>query len=127
MLKSGIEKIYPDRNDFSLIPTFGGTIPDGSGLPATFSIYDGRAIPNQLLPDLRFTPPVRPLPFGCVGETLTFDEGLKTKEILNPEDFYMAIPPGTDGEGRDIRTALKTRRLRPCEFDPHLLDHCAIV
>lgn len=107
-MNTGLSKIYPDKRDFSLIPTFGGTIPDGAGLPTTFSIYDGRTIPDQLLPDLRFTPPIGPLPMACVAETLTFDEGLKTKEVLNPEDFYRAIPPYTDGQGRDIRLGLKT-------------------
>lgn len=106
--RTGLKLIYPDRKDFSLIHTFGSTVPDDAGLPTTFSIYDGRPIPNQMLPDLRFTPPARALPFGCVAETLTFDEGLKTKSTLNPDDFYVSVPPYTYDEGRDIRLALKT-------------------
>lgn len=116
-MKNGIDKIFPHRKDFSLLHTFlhpdeiKGTRPifgDTGGLPDNFSIYDGRPIPNQNQLDTRFIPAVRPLPYGCVGETGTFDAGLQDGAAYPPDDFYFAIPPGTDGVGRDIRTGLQT-------------------
>jgi hypothetical protein len=87
------------------VHTFGSTF-DPKGLPASFSIYDGRVIHNQNLPDERFSPAGRPLPMGCVAETLTFLAGLQTGKTYVVDDFYKAIPPGDDG-GRNIRLGLK--------------------
>lgn len=108
MIKSGLSKISPNRKDYSILHSFGATNFDTSGLPANFSIYDGRPIPNQNALDTRFIPAVRPLPMGCVAETTTFAAGLEDGAIYPPDDFYFAIPPGTDGEGRDIREGLQT-------------------
>lgn len=106
-MKSGLHPILPDRKDYSLIPTFGSLALQMDGLPTSFSIYDGRTIANQNLPDTRFLPAGRPLPMGCVAETLTLEAGIKNKTVYPPDDFYMAIPPGIDGEGRDIRKGLQ--------------------
>lgn len=107
-MKYGLSKIYPDRNDYSLLHTYGALNFDTQGLPTSFSIYDGRPIPNQNTFDTRFIPAIRPLPWGCVGETTTFAAGLEDGAVYPPDDFYFAIPPGTDGQGRDIREGLQT-------------------
>jgi hypothetical protein len=111
MIKNGLNKIYPNRHDYSIVHTFGTTI-DPQGLPYSFSIYDGRPIPNQNDFDGRFTPALRPLPMGCTGEATTFMAGLEDGALYPPDDFYFATPPGTDGQGRDIRTALSTAKNR---------------
>jgi hypothetical protein len=107
MIKNGLSKVRPDKRDYSLLHTFGALV-DPEGLPEHFSIYDGRPIPNQNDIDTRFTPAVRSLPYGCVGETITFEAGIKNNKLYPPDDFYFAIPPGLDGQGRDIREGLKT-------------------
>lgn len=108
MIKGGLAKIKPRRKDYSLLHTFGALGFDTTTLPANFSVYDGRQIPDQNALDNRFAPAVRPLPYGCVGETGTFDAGIQDNETYRPDDFYFAIPPGTDGTGRDIRKGLDT-------------------
>lgn len=111
-LRNGLCKIAPHRKDYSLLRTFGDVLPDPGGLPAHFSIYDGRPIPNQGTWDDRFTPALRPLPVGCTAEMCTYNAGLEDDALYNPVDFYFAIPPGTDGEGRDMRVALNTAATR---------------
>lgn len=111
-MRQGLNKIGPRRKDYSLLHTFGDIAPDPKGLPANFSIYDGRPIPNQNDFDTRFSPVVRPLPSGCVGESTTFIAGLEDNALYPPDDFYFAIPPGTDGVGRDIRDGLATAKNR---------------
>lgn len=108
MFQDALLKIWPHRRDKSFLHTYGATNFDTRGLPAQFSIYDGRAIPNQHLQDIRFSPPLPPLPLGCTGETTTFAAGLEDNALYDPVDFYHATPPGDDFEGRDIRTALQT-------------------
>lgn len=101
----GALKLRPDRRDYSFLHTFAGST---EGLPDTFSIYDGRPIPDQRTFDRRFNPAVRPLPMGCTGETQTMIAGLEDGALYDPADFYDATPPGTDGIGRDVRDSLKT-------------------
>lgn len=101
----GLCKIHPDRKDYSLVHTFGAL---NTGLPTSFSIYDGRIIPDQNELDDRFVPAVRPLPMGCTAESQTFAAGLADKQTYLPDDFYFATPPGTDGTGRDMRVSLQT-------------------
>lgn len=108
MIKQGLNKISPNRKDFSLLHSFGALDFDTKGLPATFSIFDGRVIPNQNELDERFSPASRPLPEGCTAETTTFIAGLEDGATYLPDAFYFATPPGTDNTGRDIRTALQT-------------------
>lgn len=117
LLKNGLDKIAPHRTDYSLLHTYGAVAPDTEGLPDNFSIYDGRAIPNQNDLDTRFTPALPPLPYGCTGETGTFDSGLQDGDLYNPEDLYLNTPPGGAG-GRDIREALKAL----CERGPRKSD-----
>ena len=104
-MKPGLCKIEPDHRDYSLLHTFAAGLPDPEGLPPNFSIYDGRPIPNQNALDDRFSPAHRPLPMGCTAEDRTFSAGLEDNELYDPVDFYFATPPGTDGEGRDMRMA----------------------
>lgn len=107
MVRDGLDYILPDHRDFSLVPTFGLTPSSVQGLPDSFSIYDGREIPNQNIFDNRFTPPIFPMPFGCVGETGAFDSGIQDGKIYRPDVPYLGtVPFGTD-TGRDIRTLLK--------------------
>lgn len=110
MIKSGLKKIRPYHRDLSLIHTLikYGATPELTSLPAIFSIYDGRSIPNQNQLDTRFIPAVRPLPEGCTAETITFDAGIQDGATYPPDDFYFATPPGTDNVGRDARVALQT-------------------
>lgn len=108
MIRNGLIKIGPHRKDYSLLHTLGALAPDPKGLPSDFSIYDGRDIPDQNELDERFDPPVRPLPEACTAEAQTFSAGLADKQTYLPDDFYFATPPGTDGEGRDLRVALQT-------------------
>lgn len=112
MIRNGLSKIAAHRKDYSLIHTFGATQFDVKGLPENFSIYDGRPIPNQNNFDDRFSPVLRPLPMGCTAETTTFIAGLEDGALYPPDDFYFATPPGTDGEGRDIRASLSTAKSR---------------
>lgn len=104
MIKDGLNKISPDRRDFSFVHTFGQASP--ASLPANFSIYDGRTIPNQTDYDNRFDPVLPPLPMGCTGETAAFESGLQDGKLYNPEWIYRNTPPGGTG-GRDMRTMLK--------------------
>lgn len=104
-IQGGLCKIAPHRTDYSLLHTFGATT---EGLPFSFSIYDGSTIPNQNDFDERFAPAVRPLSMGCTAETTTFIAGIEDGAVYRPDDFYFATPPGTDGQGRDLREALKT-------------------
>lgn len=110
-MPSGLQKIKPDRRDYSLLHTYGALAPDPKGLPESFSIYDGRPIPNQMAPDTRFTPPLPPMPMGCTGESTTFIGGLEDNALYPPDDFYFNTPPGGDG-GRDIRESLKQAKKR---------------
>lgn len=104
-MKSGLSKIRPDRRDYSLLHTFGGTT---AGLPDSFRVYDGRAIPNQDMPDTRFTPALPALFYGCTGETATFDAGIQDNDLYNPQDTYLHTPPYSTDQGRDIRTVFAT-------------------
>lgn len=106
MLKSGANRVYPDRHDYSLLHTFGATMADVQSLPDEFSIYDGRAIPDQNSNDARFSPALDPLPYGCTGETGAFESGLQDGTLYDPRDLYLNTPPGVDGTGRDIRAML---------------------
>ncbi len=106
-MKQGLQKVWADSRDHSLIKTFGATPIDVNGLPSNFSIYDGRLIPNQDASDDRFTPSLIPLPYGCTGETGSFDAGIQDSALYNPQDLYESTP-GNPGEGRDIRKVLKT-------------------
>ncbi len=111
-MKSGLCKVRPDRKDYSFLHTFGALNFGTDGLPDSFSIYDGRPIPNQDEQDTRFTPAIRPLYEGCTAESTTFLAGLEDNALYPPDDFYFATPPGTDGVGRDIRVALTTAKTR---------------
>ncbi len=112
MIQSGLNKILPHRKDFSFLHSFGAIGYDIQTLPEDFTIYDGRPIPNQNAIDTRFTPGRRPIPYGCTGETQTFAAGLEDTDLYLPDDFYFATPPGTDGEGRDLRASLETTTSR---------------
>lgn len=105
-IQGALKKIAPHRTDYGLVHTFGAAL-DKESLPAEFSIYDGRPVPNQNMPDDRFTPPGRPLPMGCTGESGAFESGLQDGALYEPHDLYDNTPPGRDGEGRDIRDMLK--------------------
>lgn len=107
-MKNGLNKVYPDSRDYSLLHSFGALNTDTSGLPANFSIYGGQIIPNQDLPDMRFIPAVRPLPYGCTGESQTFIGGIEDNNTYAPDDLYDHTPPGVDGQGRDLRSSMKT-------------------
>lgn len=107
MLSNGLNKILPNGKDYSVVHTFGAIL-DPKSIPNSFSIYGGQIIPNQNQPDTRFNPPVEALPFACVGETLAFDTEIKTGKLFDPYKFYMKIPPGIDGQGRDIRVGMQT-------------------
>lgn len=111
-MRPGLCKISPHRKDYSLLHTFGAVLPDPQGLPSSFSIYDGRKIPHQGLLDDRFTPALRPIPVGCTAEMCTFNAGLEDDSLYDPVDFYFAVPPGKDGEGRHMRVALNTASTR---------------
>ncbi len=98
-MKSGLNLIYPNRKDYSLVHTFGGST---AGLPDNFSIYDGRIIPDQ---------DADGLPFACTAYATTFIAGLEDGTSYPIKDFYLATPPGDNG-GRDIRTALSVAKNR---------------
>lgn len=116
-MQSGLNKVKPDRRDYSLLHTYGATTFDTQSLPVNFSIYDGRPIPNQNIYDYRFNPPVRPLPYGCTGESQTFVGGLEDKAMYRPDDLYDNTYPYKDGEGRDLRTSLATTISRGYESE----------
>lgn len=109
-MPGGLNKIWPHRKDYSLLHTFGAILPDPQGLPDSFSIYDGRDIPNQNAIDRRFTPPVRTLPYGCTGETGAFIGGIENGTLYRPDDLYDNTPPRKDGTGRDIRDSMKVMK-----------------
>ena len=104
-MTQGLNKIWPHAKDYSLLHSFGDTL-DVQSLPASFSVYGGQAIPDQNIYDFRFNPPVRPLPYGCTGESGAFAVGLEDGVLARPDDLYDATP-GVDGQGRDIRDMLK--------------------
>lgn len=104
-MQQGICKLKPDRRDYHFLPSFGVTSYDLQGLPSTFSIYDGRVIPNQMGFDTRFNPPIPPMPFGCTGESGTFACGLEDSKVYNPRYLYKNTAPYDDG-GRDMRVML---------------------
>lgn len=114
-MKPGLERIIPDHRDYSLLHSFGAIAPDAKSLPADFSIYDGRVIPNQGEPDTRFAPPLEALWYGCTGETAAFDCGIQDTDLYNPKDTYVNTPPGDFTSGRDIRLVMSTLKYRgPC-------------
>ena len=82
-MQNGLSKIYPSRKDFSLLHSYGAT---ANGIPDNYSNYDGRIIPNQDQLDGRFNPPTRPIPYGCTGETQTFDAGIQDNSLYYPAD-----------------------------------------
>jgi len=102
---SGLLKVYPRRKDYSLIPTFGATT---DGLPDTFSVYGNQPIPNQNENDTRFPFLIPPLPEGCTGEAGAFESGIQDGTLYNPQDLYLATPPGNPYAGRDMRAMLQT-------------------
>lgn len=106
-LQSGLTKIAPDQHDYSLLHSYGALTSDPKSLPTSFSIYDGRPIPNQNNFDDRFTPPLPPLPMGCTGEAGAFESGLQDGKLYNPKPLYEHTPPGGNG-GRDMREMLST-------------------
>ncbi len=107
-MHSGLLKTLPDHRDFSVLHSFGAITPDPKSLPDTFSIYDGQVIPNQELEDNRFSPPVRPLPYGCTGEAQSFIGGLEDGGKYRPDDLYDNTPPYVDNQGRDMRLSMQT-------------------
>lgn len=112
---NGLAKILPHPKDYSFLHSqrsFGALIPDPEGLPADFSIYDGRSIPDQDMLDTRFTPPLKQLHFGCTGETGAFESGLQDGELYDPEDLYDNTRPYVSTTGRDMRDMLDTLRNR---------------
>lgn len=114
-MKSGLAKIQPDRRDYSLLKSahmFGALVPDPEGLPESFSIYGGQAIPNQNVSDTRFVPALRPLPYGCTGETAAFESGIQDGVLYDPADIYANTRPYAETTGRDMRDMLDTLRRR---------------
>lgn len=109
MIQNGLSKIRPDHRDFSLLHTFGYTTTDPRGLPDSFSIYDGRVIPNQNEEDGRFNPALPPLLMGCTGETGAFECGIEDGKLYNPKELYDNTPPGGVG-GREVRAMLERLR-----------------
>lgn len=107
MIHPGLNKIGPDKRDYSLLHSFAGVTPDPGDLPDNFSIYDGRPIPNQNLQDTRFTPALPPIPFGCTGETAAFECGIEDGKTYDPEYIYRGTKPYIDTTGRDIRDVLQ--------------------
>ncbi len=105
-MNSGLNKIKPDKRDFSILHSFGALAGDPTLLPDSFSIYDGRPIPDQDSLDTRFTPNIPPLFEGCTGETAAFDSGIQDGKLYNPQWIYQNTPP-KDNSGRDIRAALQ--------------------
>lgn len=103
-LHSGLRRVRPDHRDYSVLHTFGALDPDG--LPVAFSIYDGRAIPNQNDTDNRLGFTIPPLPMGCTGETGAFETGIQDAKVYNPQDLYLNTPPGNPYTGRDMREML---------------------
>lgn len=119
MIYPGMNPLRADRQDYSLLetfknhPAFGAVVSDPSTLPANFSIYDGRDIPNQLLPDTRFTPALPPLAYGCTGEAGAFSASIQDNELYDPEDLFLNTPPvGDTSQGRDIRLMLGMLKTR---------------
>lgn len=110
-MQSGLLKIQADRRDYSLLHTFGAVAPNPATLPDTFSIYDGREIPNQNDIDTRFNPFLPPMPFGCTGEAGAFESGLQDNALYNPKELYDRTSPGGTG-GRQIRDMLKALTLQ---------------
>lgn len=120
MIRQGVDKVLPDRHDYSILHTLGMVKPwykrifekpqpgaVNAGLPDNFSIYDGRIIPDQSQFDERFVPNLPPLWFACTGETGTFDCGLQDNDLYNPKDAYDNTEPFRADTGRDMRKALK--------------------
>lgn len=106
-MKSGLLRINPHRKDWSLLHTF-GALEAPTGLPDNFSLYNGQIIPNQEQNDTRFPFLIPPLPEGCTGESGAFETGLQDGVIYNPQDLYLATPPGDPYSGRDMRDMLNT-------------------
>lgn len=102
---TGLLPIKPDRRDFSLLHSYGST---SQGLPDTFSVYSGQAIPDQNVNDTRFPFLIPPLPEGCTGEAGAFESGIQDGTLYNPQDLYLNTPPGDAYSGRDLRTMLQT-------------------
>lgn len=107
-MKSGLNPVRPDTRDYSLLHTFGGLTTEPAGLPDNFSLYAGQAIPNQNQPDSRFPFSVPSLPEGCTGESGAFETGMQDGVLYNPQDLYLATPPGDPYSGRDLRAMLGT-------------------
>ena len=107
MLKPGLRPIKPDRRDYSFIPTFGATTFDVKGLPKQFSLYDGRQIPDQNQPDMRFTPPLPPLHYGCTGESISMYSGIQDNNLYSPLFNYENTYPYVHTTGRDMRKVIQ--------------------
>ena len=121
-MMSGLLKIKPDKRDYHFLKTFGATVFDTAGLPAQFSVYDGRIIPNQDNPDARFNPIIPPLPEGCTGESTSFICALEdTEKVFNPQFTYISTPPHETTGGRDIRDALQST------IDTGLMDSNGVI
>lgn len=107
MIQNGLQKLKPDSRDYSVLRTFGAVAPKPEGLPESYSIYDGREVPDQNSIDRRFKPALPAMPFGCTGETGAFESGIQDGKLYNPQDLYERTP-GIKGQGRDMRELFKT-------------------
>lgn len=107
MIPNACNLVLPDGRDFDLLRTAQVVPGDLATLPKNFSNYNGEVIPDQRLFDVRFSPPTRPLPNGCVAETGTFDAGIQDGRLYRPDWSYDRTPPYNDQWGRDMRVMLK--------------------
>lgn len=84
---------------------------NGSLAPMTYTYDAGFPIPNQTLPDTRFTPPAPAIPNGCTGETQTSICSDEDGVVYNPKytyDMTCMMENHDESQGCDIRNSAKS-------------------
>lgn len=101
MIRHGTRPVKRDIRDYSRERTFGSV----SIFPDDFTVDAGLTMPDQEQPDLQFTPPLPPLPYGCTDYTsseLCTDED---KKLYNPIDLEN-VTHANANKGCDMRVSL---------------------
>ncbi len=101
MVINGLKPLKRDVRDFSVNKTFGTT----GVFPDSYNTDAGLTMPDQMAPNLQFTPPIPPLPAGCTdyaSSELCIDED---KQLYSPLALE-AVTHANQNGGCDMRYAL---------------------
>lgn len=103
-MKNGTRPTKPDHRDYCYHQTFGSVAPPQ--FPDLLNVDAGLTMPNQMVEDTEFTPPVPAIPEGCTDEAGADATTDQTGIIHSPIDLE-AITHANALGGVDIRIMLK--------------------